>query len=210
MSSYIYDVALVNKLKRWTESTDITITGPDETRRLFEVLSDKSGDNNIKFPMVCLRRDFGYTLNLTGKKPLSFSGMVKETSYDKSMLINAIPITITYQLDVYARYFREADEYMRNFVFNIINYPKINIEIKYHDVDMEHVANILPGQTISDTSAGTSERLVPGQFTRLSYQFTVDDAYLWDIRIKNNKHIDTGELLIIDKATNEVIVETYL
>ena len=75
---------------------------------------------------------------------------------------------------------------------------------------MEHVANILPGQTISDTSAGTSERLVPGQFTRLSYQFTVDDAYLWDIRIKDNKHIDTGELLIIDKATNEVIVETYL
>lgn len=160
--------------------------------------------------MACLRRDFGYTLNLTGKKPLSFSGMVKETSYDKSMLINAIPITVTYQLDVYARYFREADEYMRNFVFNIINYPKIDIEIKYHDVDMEHVANILPGQTISDTSAGTSERLFPGQFTRLSYQFTVDDAYLWDIRIKDNKHIDTGELLIIDKATNEVIVETYL
>ena len=210
MSSYIYDTVLLNKLKRWTQSTDVTIVGPDENRRLFEILSDKNNDNNIKFPLISLKRDLGYTINVTGKKPLTFSAMTKEANEQKSKLINAIPITLNYQLDIYTRYYREADEYMRNFIFNIINYPKLIIEIKYQDSDIEHVANILPGQSVVDTSSGTSERLSPGQFTRLSYQFSVDDAYLWDIRIKDNKTIGIGELLIIDKSTNEVIVESYL
>lgn len=210
MSSYIYDEVLINKLKRWTEGTNVTITGPDETRRFFEVLSDKTNDNNIKLPLVCLRRDFGYTIDTVGKKPLSFDGLLKESTDDKSMSINAIPITITYQLDIYTRYYKEADEYMRNFIFNIINYPKVIMEIKYQGVDMEHVANILPGQSVVDTSSSTPERLFPGQFTRLSYQFKLDDAYLWDIKIGNNKQISTGDLLIIDKATGDTIVESYL
>lgn len=210
MSSYIYDTVLLNKLKRWTQSADVTLVGPDENRRLFEILSDKNNDNNIKFPLISLKRDFGYTINITGKKPLTFSSLKKEATLEKSKLINAIPITLNYQLDIYTRYYREADEYMRNFIFNIINYPKLIIEIKYQDSDIEHVANILPGQSVVDNSGSTSERLSPGQFTRLSYQFSVDDAYLWDIKIKDNKTIDSGELLIIDKATNEVIVESYL
>lgn len=210
MSTYIYDTALVNKLKRWTNSTEITVTGPEESRRLLEVISDKSGDNNIKLPMVCLRRDFGYTVDVTGKRPITFSGIAKEKNAEKTMLLNVIPMTITYQLDIYSRYYREADELMRNFIFNIVNYPKIDIEVKYHDIGYIHVASILPGRNVSDTSSSTPERLVPGQFTRLSYQFTVDDAYLWDVRIKDNKHIETGDLLIIDKSTNETIVETYL
>lgn len=210
MSSYIYDQALLNKFKRWTEGTELTLVGPDESRRLFEVISDKTNDSNIKFPLVSLRRSLGYELDIYGKKPLSFDGMCKESNEYKSKLLNAIPIILNYQLDVYTRYYQEADEYMRNFIFNIINYPKLEILIKYYNSNIEHVANILPGQTITDNSSSTSERLFPGQFTRLSYQFSIPDAYLWDVRIKDNKEIVSGELLIIDKATNEVIVESYL
>ena len=210
MSSYIYDKALLNKFKRWTEGTELTLVGPDESRRLFQVISDKTSDSNIKFPLVSLRRLLGYELDIFGKKPLSFDGMVKESDIGKSKSICAIPIILNYQLDVYTRYYQEADEYMRNFIFNIINYPKLEITIKYFNSNIDHVANILPTQSVIDNSSSTSERLAPGQFTRLSYQFSLPDAYLWDVRVRDNKEISTGELLIIDKATGEVIVENYL
>ena len=210
MSSYIYDKALLNKFKRWTEGTELTLVGPDESRRLFQVISDKTSDSNIKFPLASLRRSLGYELDIFGKKPLSFDGMVKESDIGKSKSICAIPIILNYQLDIYTRYYQEADEYMRNFIFNIINYPKLEITIKYFNSNIDHVANILPAQSVIDNSSSTSERLFPGQFTRLSYQFSLPDAYLWDVRVRDNKEISTGELLIIDKATGEVIVENYL
>jgi hypothetical protein len=133
-----------------------------------------------------------------------------EANSKKVKSIVYIPITLNYQLDIYTRYYQEADEYMRNFIFNIINYPQLEILIKYYGVDINHVANILPGRSVVDNSGSTSERLFPGQFTRLSYQFSVDDAYLWNINIKDTKEIVSGELLIIDKATSETIVESFL
>lgn len=212
MSTALYDIAITDKFSKWTNSTDVTLTGPDETRRLFEVIADKNNDKPLKFPLVCIRRLPGYTIDLTGKKPLTFDGLRKESSIIKSKLINAIPITINYQLDVYTRYFQEADDYMRNFIFNIINYPKLEVNIQYNNIDIQHVANILPGREVIDNSNSTQERLFPGQFTRLSFSFSLDDAYLWDIRIKDNKSIDqdSGNIHIIDKATNEVIVESYM
>lgn len=210
MSSYIYDDALLNKFKRWTEGTEVNLVGPDESRRLFQVISDKSNDSNIKFPLVSLKRSLGYDIDLYGKKPITFDGAKLEANSKKVKSMNYIPITLNYQLDIYTRYYQEADEYMRNFIFNIINYPQLEILIKYFGVDIKHVANILPGRSVVDNSGSTNERLSPGQFTRLSYQFSVDDAYLWNINIKDTKEIISGELLIIDKATNETIVESFL
>ena len=210
MSSYIYDDALINKFKRWTEGTEVNLVGPDESRRLFQVLSDKSNDSNIKFPLVSLKRSLGYDIDLYGKKPITFDGAKLEANSKKVKSIVYIPITLNYQLDIYTRYYQEADEYMRNFIFNIINYPKLEITIKYFNSNIDHVANILPTQSIIDNSSSTSERLSPGQFTRLSYQFSLPDAYLWDVRVRDNKEISTGELLIIEKATGEVILENYL
>lgn len=210
----MYDIMLNNKFLNWTKGTDVTYTGPDETRRLFEVLADKSNDQPIQLPMICLRRDLGYTINIYGKRPTSYNGFRRDISNINAKFVNMIPIVLNYQVDVYARYFQEADDYMRNIVFNIINYPKLEVEVKYLDIDFQHVANILPGQQVFDNS-NISERLIPGQFTRLSYSFSIDDAYLWDVRLRNNVKIgvqnsdntDIGDLHIIDKSTGEDIVE---
>jgi hypothetical protein len=35
MSLKLYDTALENKLRKWLNNEKLTITGPDETRRLF-------------------------------------------------------------------------------------------------------------------------------------------------------------------------------
>ena len=42
MALRFYDEALVNKIKKWTQGTQVEITGPDETHRIFEITADKN------------------------------------------------------------------------------------------------------------------------------------------------------------------------
>ncbi|MBO5711334.1 MAG: hypothetical protein J6R47_00710, partial [Acholeplasmatales bacterium] len=107
---------------------------------------------------------------------------------------NAIPIGIAYQLDIYTRYLEEADEYARNFIFNIINYPKLTIELPYESQGIKHDANIRITSDIDDNS-DIPERLIPGQFTRLTLGINIDDAYLFDVRVKDNLSIKEVSLI---------------
>jgi hypothetical protein len=57
MSLKLYDEALVAKIKKWINNSDsITLTSPDETRRLFESKADKSGDKPITLPLIAITR----------------------------------------------------------------------------------------------------------------------------------------------------------
>ena len=122
MSVCIYDEALLAKLKSWTEKTQIQVLGIDETSRLFQVIADTTNDTPIKLPLIALSRQSGYEILNVNKKPLTYDGADLSTTYDKSLQLNAIPILINYQLDVYTRYLKEADSYMRELIFNIINH----------------------------------------------------------------------------------------
>ena len=189
MSTKLYDDQLVAKLKNWSQKTKIQIFGPDETRRLFEVIADETEDKPIQLPIICLRRPGGYEILNMNKKPLTYDGLTKDATVDKSLQLNAIPINIPYQLDVYTRYFEEADSYMRDIVFNIINHPTFEISIPYNNANIVHNANIRIASNVEDNS-GIPERLIPGQFTRLTVNISLDDAYLWDARVRNNYFID--------------------
>ena len=191
MAVRFYDEALVAKLKKWTQDTDVTLLGVNETKRRFEVLADKNNDQPIKLPLITLSRNGGYTILSKNKKPLSYDGNTFVRSSDKSALLNGIPISIQYQIDIYTRYLEEADEYARNIVFNIVNYPKLNIEIPYEDLGLTHDANIMLSSDVDDNS-DIPERLIPGQFTRLTIGIVIDDAYLFDVRIKKNLSIVEG------------------
>ena len=191
MAVRFYDEALVAKLKKWTQDTDVTLLGVNETKRRFEVLADKNNDQPIKLPLITLSRNGGYTILSKNKKPLSYDGNTFVRSNEKSALLNGIPISIQYQIDIYTRYLEEADEYARNIVFNIVNYPKLNIEIPYEDLGLTHDANIMLSSDVDDNS-DIPERLIPSQFTRLTIGIVIDDAYLFDVRIKKNLSIVEG------------------
>lgn len=47
------------------------------------------------------------------------------------------------------------------------------------------------GTEIQDNSA-VPERLVAGQFTRLTMNLDIDDAYLWDVHERTLKSISNG------------------
>ena len=106
MSVYLYDEAFVEKLRNWTKSTQIQVFSPDDTKRLFEVMADQSNDSPIELPILCLRRKSGLNVINTGKRPLTFDGLMLEANTEKSVQLDAIPIDVSYQLDIYTRYFR--------------------------------------------------------------------------------------------------------
>lgn len=190
MSASLYDQALVRKFKNWIKDQSLTITSPDETKRLFQYKADTTDDKPISLPLIALRRDPTFTILNTGKRPLSHDGWRKDSiAFEKTNQLNAIPIHLNYQLDIYTRYQEDAEAYVRNFIFNIINYPKLTITIPYNDSGILANSNIrLQADVVNNSDI--PERLIPGQFTRYTLSLTIDDAYLWDYRTKDNWKID--------------------
>lgn len=185
MSVALYDEAFVKKLKKWTAGSNISITSPNDSKRFLEMEADKNNDETIKLPLIQLSRPLGYTLLSTTKKALTFSGKQLGTNGDEKIItLNAIPISVPYQIDIYTRYFDEADELARNIVFNLINYPRLTINIPYRDIQLVHDSNLRMSGEIEDTS-GIPERLIPGQFSRMTIKLQVSDAYLFDVRLKD-------------------------
>lgn len=181
MSVALYDEAFLKKLQAWTKDTQVTILSPDESRSLFAVNADLNNDSPIKLPLIALKRVGGFNILRTGKGPMSASGATLSATTERSRQLNAIPISIPYQLDIYTRYLREADEYVRNIVFNIVNYPRLDIIIPYNDENRIHESNIRLEGEVNDNSS-IPERLISGQFTRMTMRINIDDAYLFDVR----------------------------
>ena len=259
MATYLYDEALLKKLKHWTEASNVHVYGADETRNLFEVMADESNDSPIELPIITVRRNRGYTIidGGTTRRPLSYDGhAISDVAFDNYLeardfceqnglselviypksywvdgkkfrtfaeaeayciendidpatvhtanwqkyyinstdihpeyteAIRAIPISISYQLDVYARYAKEADILMRNLVFNIINYPGFTINIP--KANLTHTARLVLSDNIEDNSS-IPERFVEGNLTRLTANVSVDNARLWDTRKLRNADIN--------------------
>lgn len=206
MAVRFYDDALLAKFKKWTADTQVQLTGVNETKRLFEVVLDKQNDKPIQLPLIAISRNGGYSIQERYKQPRSYNGSTMIQNPDTSAKLNAIPIGISYQIDIYTRELAEADEYARNIVFNIINYPKLNIEIPYEDSGLTHDANIRLTTDVEDNS-DIPERLISGQFTRFTIGIDIDDAYLFDVRVKDNLSIVEGQLHIVqpDRVDKELI-----
>lgn len=189
MGVYLYDEALLAKIKNWTESTNVHVYGPNESKRLIEVMADENGDKPIQLPIISISRVGGYDIINSNKKPMTYDGLMYDATIEKSIMLNAIPINVSYQIDVWTRYFKEADAYMRNLIFNIINFPMLKIIIPYNKDSraIEHNASIRIITDVVDNS--DDNRLSIGEFSRLSIGISIDDAYLWDTRVRDNVSI---------------------
>lgn len=186
----LYDDAFTEKIKKWTNDPNLTITSPDETRRVFQYRADIQDDKPIQLPLIALSRGKTLDVQNTSKKPSTFDSLVLEANDKKIITLQQIPIGLTYQIDIFTRYFSEADEYVRNFIFNIINYPKLNVVIPYNNINYTHTSNIRMISEVQDNS-DIPERLIAGQFTRFTIGITVDDAYIWSVPIRDNLTLET-------------------
>ena len=189
MAIRYYDDALTEKIKAWVKDPNMSILSPNQSTRLFQLEADINYDKPLTLPLIAISRDPTFQILTTTKRALTYDGAHIEANKHKSELLNGIPIRISYQLDIYTKYFAEADEYTRNFIFNLINYPNIRIEIPYNQSKVVHNSTIVLNSSVTDNS-DIAERLIPGQFTRMSIRFDIDDAYLFSVPFMDNWYID--------------------
>ena len=184
MAIRYYDEALVSKLEKWLkyplQNGKLTILRPEESTRFFEMTLDERRDKPLALPLISISRDKEIEILNTNKQSKTFSGFYinpKEITYHK---MNVVPIQIGYQLDIYTHRVAEADEYIRNFVFNFINYPQLEIILPYDKLNIRHVANIHLQSNISDNS-DIKEHLFADEFVRFTLRIIIDDAYMFSL-----------------------------
>lgn len=199
MAIRYYDDAIVAKIQKWLPTaSNLRVLKPEESNRFYKLTADDNKDAKFKLPLIALSRSNDLPLISNIKQSKSFDGLKLHSDEAVTVHLNIIPVLPSYQLDIYTKTAEEGDEYIRNFLFKLINNPKIIIEIPYNDLKIKHVANIRILDTVSDTS-NISEHLFPGQFTRWTIQMEVHDAFLFSIPYKNNWHfVLDNELEITD------------
>lgn len=188
MSIELYDNALLKKIQYWTNDTDLSVLGVDDTTKLFNMLADKSNDKPPMLPLITLSRPGGFSISEKYKQPKAYSGATLSGTQERSAKLNAVKIAIPYRINIYARYQSEADEYIRNIVFNIINFPNVRVDVPYYDLGVLHDSNIILSSDVEDNSQ-IPERIISGQFTRYTVDIILDNAYLFDVKIKDNVRI---------------------
>lgn len=209
MSIKLYDDALLKKFKNWTLDTNITVTGVNESTRLFTTIADQNNDKPVKLPLIAITRPGGFVINDKYKQPKSYNGLTLGYNSERNARLNVVQISIPYQVDVYARYQEEADEYTRNIVFNTINYPEVHIDIPYNDLGVSHYSNIRLNSDIEDNS-DVPERLVADQFKRYTIGLIIDDAYLFDVRVKDNVRLVEVVSHVMNDKKDDLIVSKEL
>lgn len=199
MSVSFYDEAIVYKLKKWMpEQTNLRIYSPNETKKLFSIMADDTNDQPIKLPFISLARNNEIELTLNIKNLRSFDSYIVNSDNRNRTVTqwNVIPIKLVYQMDIFTKTVEDGEEYLRNFLFKIINNPSMSITIPYNNMMINHVVNIRVLSNVADTS-DISERLFSGQFHRWTIQFELQDAFLFNLPTKKGWMIDG------------VILETY-
>lgn len=201
MSFTLYDRAVTEKIKKWILDSNMVVLSPDETRRLFTWKATTDGDKPLTLPLISINRNRDVSIKTTSKQMLSHRGKIFNSEKGVSDHLNAIPMTLSYVINIYTRYLEEADEYVRNFVFQLINYPKIEIQIPYNNSQLTYTSYLTLQPEISDNS-DIPERLIAGQFSRMTLAITLNDAYLFSY---NHKHVSEIESLQIETKTVEGI-----
>lgn len=185
MAVRYYDDVIAAKIKHWLPESNPRVLRPNETKRLFELTAEDSRTESIELPCIAISRNNDIELGLSYKTPKSYAGIKLQQTPAETLLLNAIPIKVQYQIDIYTKTAEEGDEYLRQYLFKLINNPVIKIVIPYNGVNIEQIANIRVLNSISDTS-GIAERLFPGQFTRWTLQLEIQDAFLYDVPYRKN------------------------
>lgn len=194
MACRYYDDILAIKLKQWLpDNSSLRVLGPAETKRLFETSADDRKDAPLQLPLIALSRHKDIELLSTVKSPKSYDGLKILATEAETMQFNVIPIKLLYDLTIYTKTEEEVDEYVRNFLFKLINNPVIKVKLPYHEAEVEHIANIRVLSNISDTS-DISERIFAGQFHCWTIQLEIQDAFLFSLPYRRNWKLCINDL----------------
>lgn len=216
MAISYYDEAVTAKIKGWlADSSKLRVLSPDETNRLIQLNAEDTGDKPLTLPLIAISRNKDLEIESAIKQSRSFDGLIikndKETG--ETVHMNVIPVRTTYQLDIYTKKRIEGDEYVRQYLFKLINNPQIIIDIPYNGYFIRHTANLRVLNTVSDTS-DIPNHLFAGQFYRWTIQLELHDGFLFSLPSKPGWRLIGIEVTAADKITDptweEVLFEYEL
>lgn len=199
-----YDDAVTQKIKGWlADSSQLRVLAPDESNRLIQLRAEDSNDKPLTLPLIAISRNKDLEIESTIKQNKSFDGLVinRDESTATTVHLNVIPIKTTYQLDIYTKKRIEGDEYVRQYLFKLINNPQIIIEIPYNNYIVKHTANLRVLNTVSDTS-DIPNHIFAGQFYKWTIQLELQDGFLFSIPQKKNWRFVGYELTVADKIVD--------
>lgn len=212
MAISYYDDAITEKIKGWlADSSKLRVLSPDESNRLIQLQAEDSNDQPLTLPLLAISRNKDLEIESTIKQSKSFDGLVigKDSSGTTTIHLNVIPVKTTYQLDIYTKKRIEADEYVRQYLFKLINNPQIIIEIPYNNYLVKHTANLRVLNTVSDTS-DIPTHVFSGQFYKWTIQLELQDGFLFSLPRKNNWRFVSIELTAVDKISDPPSEEDIL
>ena len=151
MSVTLYDEALIKKINSWIGDERLKVMSYDDFNSSIAVTADETGDKPIELPLILITRS-GFTIANTNRTQRSSYGLTIEANLNKNEWINVIPIDLSYQVDIYTRYMKEANEYVRNMIFNIVNFPRLTIELPYYDQKLTHNSSLSLRPEVQDNS----------------------------------------------------------
>ena len=198
MSVELYDEAVVTKIKSWIKDDKLRVLSPEDSTRLFQMRANQSDDKPLELPLIAISRNNEIEIENVSKRMLTYDGKMLDANEKVTLQIDAIPMVLNYQIDIYTRHMKEAMEYIRNFTFQLINHPKVKVQLPYNNIDYEHWSYIRLLKTIEDNS-DIPQKQFGDQFTRWTIRFTIDDAYLFSLPYKDNVQIEGYEIEIVEK-----------
>lgn len=202
----IYDDAIIKKFKKWFPNEEnLKILKPSEVSRLWQMKADQNNDKPLTLPMIAISRDPSVTIDIAGRRNLSCDGVNLEGSPLTTLQLNAIPIDISYQVDIYTENYEDGDTYIRQIIYNIVNHPRMTVLIPYNDSNIKHICYLWLESEITDNS-DIAEKRFPDQFTRWTIRLSVHDAFLFSVPVQTNGRIIGAELEVKDRKPGDDII----
>lgn len=201
MAISYYDDAVTAKIKGWlADNSVLRVLNPDETKRVIELQAEDSVDKPLQLPLLTISRNKELEITNAIKQNKSFDGLIiqQDATNAATVHMNVIPVKTLYQLDIYTKRQLDADEYVRQFLFKLINNPQIIVEIPYNNYVIKHTANLRVLNSVSDTS-DIPTRIFTGQFYRWTIQLELQDGFLFSIPYKKNWRFVGVELALCDR-----------
>lgn len=197
MNVYNYDNAIIEDLRQLIQDDRIHILPPDN---LFRLLARTENDE-IEFPAISITRR-GWSISDSHPQMMKFDGTLLEVDKEgkKYTRLQAIPISISYQMDIWTKTRLENDSIMRELIFYYSTHPTLNVDIPYDNKVYYHKFNIFFNSDIEDNSDIVSH-INRGEYFRQTISFYTDDAYLWKSSSRGPTTVDAS---IFDNYNNKL------
>lgn len=147
MSAYLYDEAIIERLRKITGDDRITIVPPElAINFLAQIDKDK-----VEFPAIVLSRG-AITLNDTRNQVALLKGQTARFNSDNTVSkAKLIPMRMEWTINVYAVDRYSCDEIVRELVFYFATYPRFEVKVPY-DLDIPQNFDVLLDPEIVDNS----------------------------------------------------------